>query len=74
MATHTPEELTVIEQLSKARNLLLQEIHKVIVDTHREHLKRNHGQRGRISGFCLESPILTDLDRDFGQGKRSQGA
>ena len=31
MATHTPEELTVIEQLSKARNLLLQEIHKVIV-------------------------------------------
>jgi MoxR-like ATPase len=30
-ATHTPEELTVIEQLAKARSLLLQEIHKVIV-------------------------------------------
>jgi MoxR-like ATPase len=29
--THTPEELTVIEQLGKARNLLLQEIHKVII-------------------------------------------
>ena len=31
MATHTPEELTVIEQLSKARNMILQEVHKVIV-------------------------------------------
>jgi MoxR-like ATPase len=31
LATHTPEELTVIEQLSKARALLLQEIHKIIV-------------------------------------------
>jgi MoxR-like ATPase len=31
LAAHTREELTVIEQLSKARNLLLQEIHKVIV-------------------------------------------
>ena len=31
MATHTPEELTVIEQLGKARNLILQEVHKVIV-------------------------------------------
>jgi MoxR-like ATPase len=30
-ATHTPEELTVVEQLAKARNLLLQEIHKVII-------------------------------------------
>ena len=30
-ATHTPEELKVIEQLSQARNMLLQEIHKVIV-------------------------------------------
>jgi len=30
-ATHTPEELTVVEQLGKARNLLLQEIHKVII-------------------------------------------
>jgi len=29
--THTPEELTVIEQLGKARNLILQEVHKVIV-------------------------------------------
>jgi len=29
--THTPEELKVIEQLGQARNLLLQEIHKVIV-------------------------------------------
>jgi MoxR-like ATPase len=29
--THTPEELTVVEQLAKARNLILQEIHKVIV-------------------------------------------
>ncbi|MBM4018779.1 MAG: MoxR family ATPase [Planctomycetes bacterium] len=29
--THTPEELAVIEQLGKARSLLLQEIHKVIV-------------------------------------------
>jgi MoxR-like ATPase len=29
--THTPEELTVVEQLGKARNLLLQEIHKVII-------------------------------------------
>jgi MoxR-like ATPase len=29
--THTPEELKVIEQLSHARSLLLQEIHKVIV-------------------------------------------
>jgi MoxR-like ATPase len=29
--THTPEELTVIEQLSKARNMILQEVHKVIV-------------------------------------------
>jgi len=31
LATHTPEELTVIEQLSKARNMILQEVHKVIV-------------------------------------------
>ena len=31
MATNTPEELNVIEQLAKARTLLLQEIHKVIV-------------------------------------------
>ena len=29
--TPTPEELTVVEQLGKARNLLLQEIHKVII-------------------------------------------
>ena len=29
--THTPEELTVVEQLGKARNLILQEVHKVIV-------------------------------------------
>jgi MoxR-like ATPase len=31
LATHTPEELTVIEQLSKARSMILQEVHKVIV-------------------------------------------
>jgi MoxR-like ATPase len=30
-ATHSPEELKVIEQLSQARTMLLQEIHKVIV-------------------------------------------
>jgi MoxR-like ATPase len=30
-STHTPEELKVVEQLGQARNLLLQEIHKVIV-------------------------------------------
>ena len=30
-ATHSPEELKVIEQLSQARNLLLKEIHKVII-------------------------------------------
>jgi len=29
--THSPEELKVIEQLGQARNLLLQEIHKVII-------------------------------------------
>ena len=29
--THTPEELKVIEQLGQARNLLLKEIHKVII-------------------------------------------